>query len=224
MSSIGAISANDDVTDSYTTNSVDDTQDVSVSTSSVAESSQDAESDDGNAKSNVDDTSKVSLSNEKSLESDSNSLSTDKITNTDNSGENTQYAIDNTIPYAAGDSAQDTSSTTINSQDKSKYYKGSTPYTATFLNSQGQALADKDVNIIVNGQTYTVKTDGNGMASLDINLKPGSYKVTAQDPTTGYSVTNTFTILNTITANNVVKIYKDSKKFYATFLKVMVTL
>lgn len=108
---------------------------------------------------------------------------------------------------------------TIVSKDVTKYYKGSTKYTATFLDAKGNPLANTDVKIVVNGVTYTKKTDGNGVASLDINLNPGSYKVVATNPVTGYSLTNTFKILSTIVSSDIKKVYTDGKKFTARFLK-----
>ncbi len=110
-------------------------------------------------------------------------------------------------------------SKTITSKDITKYYKGSTKYTANFLNLNSTVLANTKVKITVNGYTYTKTTDSDGVASLDINLKPGTYKVTAQNPVTGYNLTNTFKILTTITASDVSKVYTDGKKFYAKFLK-----
>ena len=108
---------------------------------------------------------------------------------------------------------------TIKASDITKYYKGSTKYTATFLTSQGSALANTNVKITVNGKTYTKKTNSKGVVSLAVNLKPGTYKVVATDPVTGYKLTTTFKILSTISASDVSKVYTDSKKFTAKFLK-----
>ena len=108
---------------------------------------------------------------------------------------------------------------TIKSSNITKYYKGSTQYTATFYTSQGNALANTNVNITVNGKTYTKKTNEKGVASLAVDLKPGTYMVTAVDPVTGYSLNTTFKILSTIKASDVSKVYTDSKKFTATFYK-----
>ena len=108
---------------------------------------------------------------------------------------------------------------TINAKDITKYYKGNTKYTATFLTTQGTALANTDVKITVNGKTYTQKTNSKGVVSLAVDLKPGTYKVVATDPVTGYKLTTTFKILSTITASDVSKVYTDSKKFTAKFLK-----
>ena len=108
---------------------------------------------------------------------------------------------------------------TIYSKDITKYYKGSTVYSATFYNSDGSLLKNTDVKITVNGKTYTKKTNSKGFASLSINLKPGTYKVVATDPKTGFKLTTTFKILSTITASSISKVYADAKKFTAKFLK-----
>ena len=70
----------------------------------------------------------------------------------------------------------------------------------------------------MNGVTNTVKTDAKGVASVAVNLKPGTYKVVATNPVTGYQITNTFKVLSTIKASDVTKVYTDGKKFTATFL------
>ena len=132
------------------------------------------------------------------------------------------------IAYFAGDddySASGNVSSTINilatiqSKSITKYYKGATQYTATFYTSQGTLLTNTNVQITVNGKTYTKKTNSKGVASLTINLKPGSYKVTSKDPKTGYTLTTTFKVLSTISASSISKVYTDGKKFTATFYK-----
>ena len=122
---------------------------------------------------------------------------------------------------AAGDNATSylDASKTITAKSISKYYKGSTKYTATFVDLNGTALSNTKVKIVVNGKTYTKTTDSKGVVSLDINLKPGTYKVTATNPVTGYSLTTNFKILSTITAKNINKVYTDARKFSATFYK-----
>ncbi|WP_407376437.1 pseudomurein-binding repeat-containing protein [Methanobrevibacter sp.] len=222
MFSISAISASDvNITDSYATGLVDDTSDLSVPLEKTTDSSEISVSSD----SNVDnDSSKVSLSSEEVLGSEnSNNLSTN-INDDYNDGSNGVISQSVSSENAAYGDANNVSSTvniadTIKSSDVTKYYKGSTKYTATFTDIDGKALANTNVKIKVNGVLHTVKTNANGVASLAVNLKPGTYTVVAENPETGYSATNKFKILTTIKANDVTKVYTDGKKFTATFLK-----
>ena len=213
---VGTVSASEvNVTDSYATNLVDDTSDVSVPLENTADSSDLSVSSD----SNVDnDSSKVSLSSEEVLESDnSNILST-------NSDDNGLLASDSGVAEVSADEGNNSNvsstidvSKTITAKDITKYYQGSTQYSATFLDAYGNPLADTDVQITVNGVLHTVKTNANGVASLAINLKPGTYKVVAVNPATGYNLTRNFKILSTITANDISKVYTDGRKFSAKF-------
>ena len=164
------------------------------------------------------DSSKVSLSSEEVLESDnSNILST-------NSDDNGLLASDSGVAEVSADEGNNSNvsstidvSKTITAKDITKYYQGSTQYSATFLDAYGNPLADTDVQITVNGVLHTVKTNANGVASLAINLKPGTYKVVAVNPATGYNLTRNFKILSTITANDISKVYTDGRKFSAKF-------
>lgn len=108
---------------------------------------------------------------------------------------------------------------TVKASDLSKYYKGSTKYSATFYDSQGNALANRNVKISINGKSYTRKTNGNGVVKIAVNLKPGKYKVVSTDPVTGYKLTTTFRILSTISSSNLNKVAGDSKKFRVKFYK-----
>ncbi len=218
---VSAISASDvNVTDSYATSLVDDTSDVSVPLENTADSSEISVSSD----SNVDnDSSKVSLSSQEVLESeDSNTLSTNsngEDSLSSDSGITVLSASANDVISASNDSSKIDVSKTITAKDITKYYKGSTQYTATFLDAYGNPLANTKVKLTVNGVTYTKKTNANGVASMAINLKPGTYKVVAINPATGYSLTKTFKILSTIIATDISKVYTDGRKFSATFLK-----
>ena len=216
---VSAVSASDaNVTDSYATSLVDDTSDVSVPLENTADSSELSVS----SNSNVDnDPSKVSLSSQEVLESDaSNTLSTNS--NSDNLSSSDNGAADSTSGndvVSSSVSSKIDVSKTITAKDITKYYKGSTQYTATFLDANGKALASTKVKVTVNKVTYTVKTNAKGVASLAINLKPGTYKVVAVNPATGYSLTSTFKVLSTITAGDISKVYTDGRKFTAKFLK-----
>ena len=108
--------------------------------------------------------------------------------------------------------------TTVTADNITKYYKGSKKYTATFTDNAGNALVNTKVKIAVDGKNQTAKTNKNGVASLDVNLKPGSYKVVATNPSTGYKLTTTFKILSTISSSDISKVFQDGRKFTATFM------
>lgn len=101
----------------------------------------------------------------------------------------------------------------------SKYYRGTTPYTATFYDSFGSLLQNTSVTITVNGKSFSKKTNSNGAVSLSINHGPGEYKITATNPVTGYQLTTTFKILSTIVSKDLKKVAGDNRKFSAKFLK-----
>lgn len=214
---IGTISANDNHTDSHVSIPIDGASDIPCSISNV-ELSKSFESDDCNIDLNVSANSKVAMSSKESLESE-NILSANPINNASNISENETDSVNSSVNSNSTVVSKIPVSSTIKSKDVTKYYKGKTLYTAKFLNIQNHPLANKKVSIKVKGKSYTIKTDSKGLASLAINFKPGTYKVTAKNPDTGYRVTNTFKILSTIDTKNLVKFYKDSRKFSAKFLK-----
>ncbi len=121
--------------------------------------------------------------------------------------------------YENNDSSAVDLSSTVKSKDMSKYYKGSTQYSAVFFDNHGNVLANHDVTISVGGKLFTKKTNSQGVASLAINLNPGSYKVISTNPVTGYKLTTTFTVLSTISSGNTYKVIGDGKKFSAKFFK-----
>lgn len=110
-------------------------------------------------------------------------------------------------------------SDTVKSDDVTKYYKSSTPYRATFTDSNGNALANKNVKISVKNKVYKLKTDSSGKIKLKLNLKPGNYKVTSSNPVTGYMLTTNFKVLSNIKSSDLTKVYKNKKQFKAKFLK-----
>lgn len=127
-------------------------------------------------------------------------------------GDNTYLASDN---YTS--SIQVLS--TVKASDITKYYKGSAQYSATFYDSFGHVLANRNVVITVGGKAHKVKTDSKGVALLAMDLMPGTYKVVATDPITGYKLTTSFKVLSTISASNVKKVVNDKMKFKAKFFK-----
>ena len=171
----------------------------------------------------VDDSSQLAVENDENdlsvSESGVDNDGSDDVLGSDNNSNTLSTNTQDSNVLTAGDNVTIDKSKTITSKDVTKYYKGSAKYTATFLKGDGSVLANAKVKISLNGKTYTQTTDKNGVASLSLNLKPGTYKIVASNPSTGYNLTNTVKILSTISASNINKVYTDGRKFTATFLK-----
>ena len=88
-------------------------------------------------------------------------------------------------------------------------------YQAKFLDKKGNPLANKNVNFVIKGKKYTVKTDKNGVAKLtESKLAPGTYEVTCINPVTGEKVTAKTTIVKRLLKNkDIVKDYSTSKSY-----------
>ena len=106
----------------------------------------------------------------------------------------------------------------IESYDLVKYYKNESQYYATFLDKQGNPVANNTtVTFNINGVFYTRYTNENGTAKLNINLIPANYIITSIHPNGGKKGRN-ITVLSTILSKDLVKYYKNESQYYATFL------
>jgi len=106
----------------------------------------------------------------------------------------------------------------IESYDLVKYYKNESQYYATFLNKQGNPVANNTtVTFNINGVFYTRYTNENGTAKLNINLIPANYIITSIHPN-GEKKGRNITVLSTILSKDLVKYYKNESQYYATFL------
>ena len=75
-------------------------------------------------------------------------------------------------------------------------------YKAEFLDKDGHVLADTEVQFIVNGQTYTARTNSQGIAYLNVTkLDIGVYTVTCVNPVTGEQRNATTTIVKRLIEN-----------------------
>ena len=126
----------------------------------------------------------------------------------------------------AGDDKYNPASTTVNitvnadviiyAPDVTKYYGGSERFVVTLKDSTGNPIANADINITVNGQTYTKTTDKNGETSIAINLNSGVYNVTTE--CNGTKVYSTVTVKDTVIAKDVTKIYRNATQYQGTFV------
>ena len=106
---------------------------------------------------------------------------------------------------------------TILANDVFKFFRNGTQYCAKFLDGCGSPLVNASVVFNINGVFYKKQTDDNGMAKLNINLRPGVYILTAMHPDTLMYGSN-ITVLSTILANDVFKFFRNGTQYCAKFL------
>ena len=99
-----------------------------------------------------------------------------------------------------------------NNNDVVKYYRNATKYSVTILEKNGKtAGSGHEVEFNINGVFYYRQTDVQGIASLNLNLGPGDYIITAQYD--GCFVSNKIKILSTLTGYDILMEYQDGTKF-----------
>ena len=106
---------------------------------------------------------------------------------------------------------------TIQANDVVKFFRNGTQYCAKFLDGCGSPLVNASVIFNINGVFYKKQTDDNGMAKLNINLRPGVYILTAMHPDALMYGSN-ITVLSTILVNDVVKFFRNGTQYCAKFL------
>ena len=106
---------------------------------------------------------------------------------------------------------------TILANDVVKFFRNGTQYCAKFLDGCGSPLVNASVIFNINGVFYKKQTDDNGMAKLNINLRPDVYILTAMHPDALMYGSN-ITVLSTILANDVVKFFRNGTQYCAKFL------
>ena len=110
----------------------------------------------------------------------------------------------------------------LNVDNVTKYYKGSERLRINLTNARGDLLSNQSLKVIINGVEYVRVTNENGSCSLPINLLSGEYDIDIIYEGDGkYSPINTTahaSVLSTIVANDLIKVYRNGSQFYARFL------
>ena len=104
----------------------------------------------------------------------------------------------------------------IYAPDVTKYYGGSERFAVTLKDLNGKPIANANIKITINGQTYTKTTDNNGETSMGINLNSGIYDVTTEY--NGTKVYSTVTVKDTVIAKDVTKIFRNGTQYQGTFV------
>ena len=115
-----------------------------------------------------------------------------------NIGEYTVTAVVDDAKYTSEEATQTVTVTdyaaVLVANDINMTYQDGTNYEVQLTTADGTpiAVANLVVKITVNGKSYNIKTDAEGIAKLPINLKAGSYTITAEY--NGAEITNTIVI------------------------------
>ena len=127
-----------------------------------------------------------------------------------------------------GDDKYNPASTTINitvnpksdvvvvADNVTKYYSGSERFVVKVYDCELNPIANKTVNITINGVTYTKSTDENGTTSIPLGLNSGQYNVITKVDNT--IVNSVVTILSTVEGSDVVKMYRNTTQYHVTLL------
>ena len=109
---------------------------------------------------------------------------------------------------------------TVSGENITKIFRNGTQYYATFVDSEGKTLTNNtEVEFNINGVLYKRYTNENGTAQLNINLYPGKYIITAQNPNSGEQYSNLITVLPSIVENNdLTKYYRNDSQYSVRIL------
>ena len=89
--------------------------------------------------------------------------------------------------------------------DLIKYFKNDTQYTVRVLDEHGNPSAKQDITFNINGVFYTRTSNDKGISTLNINLNPGKYIITAMYK--NCFVSNSITVLPIVTTDDLTKYF-----------------
>ena len=87
-------------------------------------------------------------------------------------------------------------------------------FSPVLLDSNGNVLKNKEAAIIIDNESYPVKTDANGVIDFNVLLVPGTYELTVINPYTGEFKTQTIKVVKRITENKALTMYFGSGSSY----------
>lgn len=104
---------------------------------------------------------------------------------------------------------------TISTNNVEKYYKGPEKLIVNISDSKSNPIKNQLVQLTINGVTYNRTSDEKGSVSIAINLNSGKYKIQIRVNNT--KITSKVTVLPTVNATDLVKIFRNDTQFWATF-------
>ena len=110
---------------------------------------------------------------------------------------------------------------TISAKDVKMHYKEAKTFKVTLKDSNKKLMKNTKVKILINGVTYNKLTDSKGKASVNLNLKSGTYKATTTfDGNSTHkkqSATSTIVVKSSVKADDFTKYYKNTAQYKAKF-------
>ena len=102
----------------------------------------------------------------------------------------------------------------VTAPDVVKYYGGPERFIVNVADVKGKGIANKTVEIIINGVSYTRVTNDDGNVSFPLNLPSGEYPVLIN--VDNESCNSSVVINPTIIGDDLVKVYKNDSQYYVT--------
>lgn len=96
-----------------------------------------------------------------------------------------------------------------------KIYGSADKLTAILTDASHNPIANANITFTINGRNYTKTTNETGVVSMNINLYPGVFTVSASYNDT--TVNSTVIVTSSIIGDNIVKIFQNGTQFFATF-------
>lgn len=106
--------------------------------------------------------------------------------------------------------------------DTELYYRNGTVFKVVLSDDDGSLLANQNVTFTINNVNYTRITNGEGIASIAINLNTGTYTIYSfyagnENCSSSYAQ-NTIKVLSTISGENLEKYFKGNGQYSASFV------
>ena len=107
---------------------------------------------------------------------------------------------------------------TVFANDITKIYKNDTQYYARFVDEANRPLKNTTVTFHIHGVSYDRVTDSDGVAKLNINLKPGNYILRVRNPVTHEGHENMINVESPIIMSNFNQHSGEKTPFKAKYL------
>ena len=107
--------------------------------------------------------------------------------------------------------------TSIQSEDLIRAYNSGNDFNATFLDDKAKPLSNTYVVFKVDGIDYTVKTNMNGQAVLNVPLAIGTHEIISINTLTNENKINKLDIVPSIHAEDIIRAYNSTMDYMATF-------